>query len=199
MASGEWLPQVAFDSRVRQELGALLAPYLRDGVGPEDSPATIIRQLEDIATEMRALAAPEARRSVDAINNRRRALRSFTRALNRSDLAADDMLASELWRRGWDAKKLLEGLREGLGEVGAALESIDSRLSRRRGGRRPDSQKVWLVQLTARTLAHAGVPVTHYEDGLLAKTLRILWPVVLKIQPPIELRDWFKSLKSQPE
>src|SRR5262245_50123844 len=170
MASGEWLPQVAFDSRVRQELGALLAPYLRDGVGPEDSPATIIRQLEHIATEMRALSAPEARRSVDAINNRRRTLRSFTRALNRSDLAADDMLASELWRRGWDAKKLLEGLREGLGEVGAALESIDSRLSRRRGGR-PDSQKVWLVQLTARTLAHAGVPVTKFEDGLTAKLM----------------------------
>jgi hypothetical protein len=197
MASGEWLPHITFAPKVRKQLDDLFAPALTDHLGPADTSSAITRQLEDIAAMASAFASPETVASKIAIENRMRAARAMRQALDRPDLPADDMLAGQLMSRGWDARKFLEGLREGLTEYESALGAINKRLSARRGGRPADSRKHWLVEQTTRILTDAGVPVAGYEDGLWAKTLRILWPVVLDEPAPLELKPWFKSLKSR--
>jgi hypothetical protein len=65
------------------------------------------------------------------------------------------------------------------------------------GERRPTATPGRLVYQTAHVLAQAGVPVTQYGDGTLAKVLQILWPAVLKRQAPVEFRPWLKLAKSR--
>jgi hypothetical protein len=199
MASGEQLRDVTFDSEVREELVELLAPALKNRLGPADTTAAVIRQLEHVATYASAFAMPDIQATLTLIDKRARAVVEVRRALGKANLAADDMLDSELRRRGVDPTKVRENVLEQLFVVDAALGGIKEHLGRwrRNGGRPADSKKPWIVEQTSRVLAEAGIPVTDYEDGLHAKTLRILWPVVLKVQAPIELKPWLKSLKSQ--
>jgi hypothetical protein len=172
--------------RVRDSLTKLLDRY---------GAPRIITELADIAACVPALAAPNRRATQTVLAARRRAVRELRNALNRPDDPADTMLESELTYRGRDPEKTVETLREVLAVLDAALGAIDRRLADRRGGRPANSQARYLIEETRRVLAGAGAPVSDYEDGVLAKTLRILWPVVLEREDPNELRHWFKSLK----
>jgi hypothetical protein len=199
MASGEQLRDVTFDSEVREKLAELLAPALKNRLGPADTTAAVIRRLEDVATYASAFAKPDIQATLTLIDKRARAVVQARRVLGRANLAADDMLDSELRRRGLDPMKVRENVLEQLFVFDAALGDIKEHLGRcrRNGGRPADSKRRWIVEQTSRVLVEAGIPVTAYEDGLHAKTLRILWPVVLKVQAPIELRPWLKLLKSR--
>jgi hypothetical protein len=188
MAKGEFLPDVRFSEDVRDRLGALLAKY---------DASAVISQLEEIAALVPALAAPDVGATRATLDARRRSVRACLRAFARRDDLAEILLDVELTRRGWSATKTQATVREGLTEIDAALTTIAERFARRRRGRGADSQARWLIEETARVLAGAGAPITRYEDGTLAQTLRILWPAVLGREAPIELRPWFKALRSQ--
>jgi hypothetical protein len=182
MAKGELLRDVRFPRDVRAQLAALLASY---------DAAAIIRQLEDLAAFVPAFAAPALDATRETLAARRRAVRACLRTFAWHDGASDALLDSELVRRG-AASNTLATLWERLAEIDAALRAIT--VPHRRG-RRADAQARWLIERTAHVLGAAGAPVSRYEDGIFAQTLRILWPVVLRREAPIELRPWFKSLK----
>jgi hypothetical protein len=189
MASGQLVPPAAFDRKVRDELAALFKPHFADRLGPAEIADVLIRQLEEIAGMVQTLAAPDVAPSVRTIRRKAAALKALRRALDEPDLAADDMLASALAKRGRD-REFLENLRHGLADLETALNAIEVTLASRRGGRPADSQKRWLAELTRKALNDAWLHVNREENGPLAETLRILWPAILKSEAPIELKPY---------
>jgi hypothetical protein len=81
MASGEHLRDVTFDSGVRKKLAELLAPALSNRLGPADTTAAVIRQLEDVATYASALAMPDIQATLTLIHGRERAVAEARRSL----------------------------------------------------------------------------------------------------------------------
>lgn len=184
VGKGEWLPQVRFTPDVRNQLTALVD-------------VAVISRLEEIAAVAPALARTNVSRVRWRLEEQRRAVRLTLLALDRSEDLTHDLVTGELTLRGWDAAKFMANLREGLGELEQAIAAIEKRAGKHRGGAPANSAVRWLVEQTERELRQAGIVDTYNEDGALAKILRILWPPVLGHDAPIELRPWFKYLKSR--
>jgi hypothetical protein len=193
MRKGEQLDQVRFPQAVREELRKAL-----DGHDPEVIEA-IIPELEDLATSATTLTPPAAKE----IRMRRwrrvkilKAVRLVVRELERDNV--DDLLTLALQHHGEpDPDAFLHVLREQLTLLDRTLTGLLPTVPKRKPGKKADFVAEFLVDETTRILQRAGVPITHYEDGARAKTLRVLWPVVLRREWPTELRHWFKPAISR--
>jgi hypothetical protein len=196
MGQGELLAPIRFSSDVCRQLTKVLTKH--DSVSPRalgsaHDVMVVIAQLEQVAAVVPALRKPDVRAAQRALKARAAAVRE----LLRDDNQVDALLAGELARQGWEPARFLNRLREGVGEIDKALKAIAARMAERDGERRPTATPGRLVYQTAHVLAQAGVPVTQYGDGTLAKVLQILWPAVLKRQAPVEFRPWLKLAKSR--
>jgi hypothetical protein len=197
VGQGEQLTEVRFDPAIREQLTAILIDCEAGKLGPGHGPAVIIRRLEKIASVVPALARPDVSLMRGRLEEQRRAARLTLQALDRGEDLIGDLLTGELTLRGWDAAKFMANLREGLGELEEAIAAIEARAGENRGGAPARSPERWLRDATERELTEAGVDVSGYEDGTLARILRILWKPLLGREAPIELGPWLKHLKSR--
>jgi hypothetical protein len=191
MGKGEQLHEVQFSPDVHRDLRKILVDL------EARRRAALIIRLGEIAAIAPALAAPDVKAARRRLEVQRDAARRARRALDRGGDLVENLLTCELSLRGWDGAKFMASLRAGLVELEHAIAAIEARRGERRGGAPADSASRWLVEETERALTESGVRVTHQIGGTLARILEVLWPPILKRQAPLDLRPWFKTLKSR--